>query len=89
MVHLGLSSQNGDAEYWATKDDGGAARGVGEKGMGGSLLWGGVDVGAPFWVICFLRLEVYRLLTGMSWDEATSSRWPSAVTRFIPAQPIA
>ena len=70
VVHLGLSSQNGDAEYWATKDDRGAARGVGEKGMGDYQQCCGVERAQSFALRAFLRLEVYRVQTGVSWDEA-------------------
>jgi hypothetical protein len=47
------------------------------------MLWGGAGASAPFWVICFLRLEVYRLQTGVSWYEAKAAILREAIRRYL------
>ena len=41
---------------------------------------------SPFWVIClraFLRLEVYRLQTGVSWYETKAAILREAICRYL------
>jgi hypothetical protein len=44
--------------------------------MGDSLLWGGAGASAQFCLRAFLRLEVYRLQTGVSWDDPPGGHPP-------------
>jgi len=75
----GISSQNGGAEYWATdelKMTEEQREELEKKGWGIHKQCCGVEQ-AQFWVICFLRLEVYRLQTGVSWDDPPGGHPPS------------
>ena len=102
MVHLrgyGLvkvfrrDSPNGDVEHWATNDPDMTPEGAGgAEGLG--LEYRAVSPGAEavrshigMAIQAFLRLEVHRLRSGVSWYEAVASIARPAIRQYL-AQPL-